>query len=430
MLLLTLTTHGALVKLNNMRRSVDCPFSTQPDVVPPIWAGRHDEVNDWVDIVRPRRVDGLPERPRLILAEAGLGKSTLVGYITENAKERGDLVTGQLRIPLGADPLSILASALLDLSSEIGFSDADTKIGNLLSRITSISAKGVSVAMREQEQPEAFAALRELMIRIGEAAARRKDTVVLIHLDEVQNITDPAVLSQLLIILGDVTAKKIGVATASNMVIERYLPIAVYLTGLPDFWDMASARRGATFGRRFDRRVLSPLSDEDLEMALQSFVLEGWPVPDEQGGTMHIGMEPGARDAILDLCQGEPFLFQLAGYHAWYAGDSEVITREQVLRGWQTAKREARDHVERILERLPQKEAAMIQAMAALAPEERSLKNIASEMGYSSSTQVASFAKRLDATRGIINRGAIYSFRHRALEAHLVRDWPEISDSY
>lgn len=409
-----------------MRRSVNCPFSVQPDVVPPIWAGRHDEINDWVDIVRPRRVDGLSERPRLILGEAGLGKSTLVGYITEDAKQRGDLVTGQLRIPLGADPLSILASALVDLSGEIGFNKADAKIGGLLSRVTSISAKGVSIAMREKEAPEAFAAVRELMIRIGEAAVARKDTVILIHLDEVQNITDEAVLSQLLIVLGDVTATRVGVRTASNMTIERYLPIAVYLTGLPDFWDIASARRGATFGRRFDRRVLSPLSDKDLESALQSFVMDGWPVPDGEGGTTRIGMQPDARDAILDLCQGEPFLFQLAGYHAWYAGDSEIITREQVLHGWRTAKREALSHVERILERLPEREEQMIQVMAALPPEERSLKNIAREMGYSNSTQVASFARRLDTTRGLINRGAVYSFRHRALEAHLVRDWPEI----
>lgn len=414
-----------------MRRSVDCPFSTHPDVVPPIWAGRYDEVNDWIDVVRPRKVDGLAERPRMILAGAGLGKSALVGYITERAKEHGDLVTGQLRIPLDADPLAILAKALLELSGKIGFNEADAKIGGLLSRVTSISAKGVAVAVREKDKPEAFVVLRELMIRLGEAAARRRNTVVLIHLDEVQNITDPAVLSQLFIIIGDVAAKTIEVRTASNMLIERHLPVAVYLTGLPEFWDMVSARQGATFDSRFDRRLLLPLSDEDMEMALQSFVLEGWPVPDEQGGMARIGMEPGARDAILDLCQGEPFLFQLAGYHAWYAGDSETVSRQDVVRGWKKAEREALDHVERILERLPETESLMIQALARLAPDERTLDNIAAEMGYSDIYRLRKAAKRLDATHVLIKRSrTLYSFYHRAIEAHLTRDWPAIPEGY
>ena len=411
-----------------MRRAVDCPFSVQPDVVPPIWAGRHDEVNDWLDVIRPRLVDGLSERPRLILGEAGLGKSTLVRKITDEARAEGDLVTGQLRIPLGGDPLAILGAALLDLAKDLDFGKADKAIGDLFSRVSAFSLKGLSVSMREKEAPEAYTALRELLIQIGRAAINRRDTVIVIHLDEVQNIDNEKVLSELLIVLGDVMAQKVGVTTGTNLAIERFLPIAVYLTGLPDFWDMASARRGATFGRRSGRTVLAPLSDEDLETALQGFVLDGWPAPDDEGGEKRYGMEPGARDAILDLCQGEPFLFQLAGYHAWYAGDTDMITREQVVRGWRSAEREARSHVERILERLPEKEALMIQAMAELDPAERTLKNIAEEMGYSNSTQVGMFAKRLDDTRGLIDRGRNgYTFRHRALEAFLTRGWPELS---
>lgn len=426
---LTLTGQARDVKVNSMRPAIDCPFNVQPDIVPPIWAGRHDEINDWLDRVRPRLVDGLSERPRVILGEAGLGKSTLVRKITDEARGKGDLVTGQLRIPLGGDPLSILGTALLELAKDLDFGKADKAIDDLFSRVSAFSLKGLSVSMREKEAPEAYRALKELLIRIGRAAIVRGNTVIVIHLDEVQNITDETVLSQLLIVLGDVMAQKIGVTTGTNLAIERYLPIAVYLTGLPDFWDMASARRGATFGRRSGRTVLAPLSDQDLEVALQGFVIDGWPATDGKGGQKLYGMEPEARDAILDLCQGEPYLFQVAGYHAWYAGDSETITREDVLRGWGTAKRDALEHVERILERLPEKEGLMIQAMAALTPEERTLKNIATEMGYESSPQVGMFAKRLDATRGLINRSPrLYTFRHRAIEAHLTRDWPEIPE--
>ncbi len=34
-------------------------------------------------------------------------------------------------------------------------------------------------------------------------------------------------------------------------------------------------------------------------------------------------------------------------------------------------------------------------------------------------------SQRLDITRGIINRGSAYSFRHRAIGAYLTSDWPD-----
>ena len=71
-------------------------------------------VADWRDVVRPRRLAGHAERGRTILGEAGLGKSSLVRRIAEDAASRGDWVTPQLRIPSGADPLKRLAAALLD----------------------------------------------------------------------------------------------------------------------------------------------------------------------------------------------------------------------------------------------------------------------------------------------------------------------------
>lgn len=68
--------------------------------------------------------------------------------------------------------------------------------------------------------------------------------------------------------------------------------------------------------------------DDDLKAARQSFVLTGWEVPDEAGTIRWVTMEPAARDEILSLCKGEPFLFQLAGEKAWYADSSGVISQE------------------------------------------------------------------------------------------------------
>jgi hypothetical protein len=187
---------------------------------------------------------------------------------------------------------------------------------------------------------------------------------------------------------------------------------------------MAGARKGATFARRFKTTTLFAIDDDDLAQALQPFVLDGWEVPDGRGATTRIFMEPRAAALVVHLCQGEPFLFQLAGEQAWYAGTGATITAEEVARGWRGAQREATAHVERILDRLPPRERELLEAMAGLPPAERTLTRIAERVGFSKVTDAGPTAQRLDTVRGIIARGKPYTFRHRAVEAYLTSDWP------
>lgn len=410
-----------------MRTPLDSPFRPGSDTIPPVWAGRTAQLSDWRDVVRPRRLAGLPERGRTILGEAGLGKSSLVRRIAADATGRGDWATPQLRIPSGTDPLKRVAAALLDVARQAGLPAVrEKRIGDLLTRVESVAAAGVSLTLREHPGPEPYSTLTELLIEIGRAAMLRGDVMVLIHIDEVQNIVSTEALSQLLVALGDALTHEEEVQAPGGLLITRALPLAVFLTGLPEFADMAGARKGATFARRFRTTALDPIDDEDLASALQPFLLEGWEVPDEQGGTARIVMEPAARDAIIDLARGEPFLFQLAGEQAWYAGTGDVITRDHVLTGWQRVRSEAVAHVERILTRLPDRERQLLEAMAALDPAERTLTAIAREMGMARASDAGPTAQRLDSVRGIISRGKPYTFRHRAVEAHLTSSWPDV----
>ena len=137
--------------------------------------------------------------------------------------------------------------------------------------------------------------------------------MVILHVDEVQNITDEHTRSQLLVALGDALTHEEPATAPGGVRMDRALPIAVYLTGLPEFADMAGARPGATFARRFQTTFLGAIDDEALMTALQPFVTEGWPVANDAGGTDRVFMEPKAQRAIVDLARGEPFLFQLAG---------------------------------------------------------------------------------------------------------------------
>ena len=411
-----------------MRSPLDSPFRPGSDTVPEVWAGRTSQLSDWRDVLRPRRAAGLHERGRTILGEAGSGKSSLVRRIAREASQSGDWATPQLRIPSGTDPLKKVISALLDLSAAAGLAAArEQRIGDLLRRVETVAASGVSLSMRAQDGPEPYIALTDLLIEIGRAAIRRGDVVVIIHIDEVQNISDENALSQLLTALGDALTHEETIDVPGGLQIERGLPIAVYLTGLPEFADMTGARKGATFARRFRTTTLGAIDDDALMSALQPFVTEGWPIADDAGGVGRVFMEPAAQRAVVELAHGEPFLFQLAGERAWYAGTDDLITAEHVRTGWRDAAPEAEAHVQRILDRLPPRERHFLEAMAALPPEERTLTNIARSMGYERTTDAGPTAQRLDLTRGIIRRGRPYDFRHRAVGAYLTSEWPWLS---
>lgn len=411
-----------------MRSPLDSPFSPGSDTVPEVWAGRTSHLSDWRDVLRPRRAAGLHERGRTILGEASSGKSSLVRRIAREASRSGDWTTPQLRIPSGTDSLKRVASALLDLSAAAGLAAArEKRIGDLLSRVETVAASGVSLSVRAQDGPEPYIALTDLLIEIGRAAIRRGDVMVVIHIDEVQNISDKNARSQLLIALGDALTHEETVDVPGGLQIERGLPIAVYLTGLPEFADMTGARKGATFARRFRTTTLGAIDDDALTSALQPFVTEGWPIADDAGGVGRVFMEPAAQRAIVEFAHGEPFLFQLAGERAWYAGTDDLITAEHVRTGWRDAAPEAEAHVQRILDRLPPRERHFLEAMAALPPEERTLTNIARSMGYERTTDAGPTAQRLDLTRGIIRRGRPYDFRHRAVGAYLTSEWPRLN---
>lgn len=275
--------------------------------------------------------------------------------IARQASEAGDWTTPQLRIPSGTDPVKRVASALLELSSKAGLASArEKRIGELLHRVEAVAVSGISLSIHASEGPEPYMALSNLLVEIGRAAIRRRNTMVVLHIDEVQNITDEHV-------------------------------------------------------------------------ALQLFVAEGWPVADGAGGVGRVFMEAKAQRAIVELACGEPFLFQLAGERAWYAGTEDVITAEHVRSGWREAAPETEAHMQRVLDRLPAREREFLQAMAELEPEERSLTNIARKMGYRKTTDAGPTAQQLDVSRGIIHRGRPHSFRNRAVGAYLTSDWPRLS---
>lgn len=159
------------------------------------------------------------------------------------ARECGDWATPQIRVPRGGSSLRLLADALLQLADEAGLrAKADARLGALLDRVRTIAVMHVSLGLQPADGVPAHAALRQLPVEAGRAAAAA-GRLVLVHLDEVQNTSDADDLSQLLIAFGDALAHEDPTEVPGGT-LQTLLPLAVDLTGLPEFADLATSRGG------------------------------------------------------------------------------------------------------------------------------------------------------------------------------------------
>lgn len=410
-----------------LRAIAASPFRPGSDDVPAVWAGRDGELADWWAVVE-RRLAGVYERGRAVLGEFGIGKSVLVNRIAAEAERDGHLVARPLRVPLGVDALALLADGLRDL---VLTADLDARVARaadgLLERVEEIRLPVVGGGVRTRPTGSRgdrlpHRAVYDLLVHLGRLA-RADGRLVLVRLDEIQNVTAPATLSQVLTVFGDALDASVDERDVAGLPRRPKLPVVVYLSGLPDFRRRA-ADAGATFSRRFRTFDLEPLTEPELRGALVPFTTTGWEVLTDDGpATVH--MTPGAVDVVVGRSLGDPFVFQLAGEAAWAAGTGPVITEEEARRGWDVARREVRGVVEGRLAGLSDLQVRFLRAAAALDDDERTAANVARAVGYERSSQVASTAHGLDVERGLLRREAgRIAFRSPSVRAYLADEWP------
>ena len=411
------------------------PFLPGSDVVPPVWAGREAELAEARGVVAARRLAGVHERGRLVLGEFGIGKSVLVNRLAAEAAEDGHRVLRQVRLAVGVDPVAALVAAGREL---LETSDLDARLGRragaLLRRVEEVSLPlvggGVKMADGPDDGPaEPHRVLTGLLVALAEQAREDTDAahpdgrLVVVRLDEVQNVRTASALSQLLTGLGDALEATRPETDAAGITRQRALPLTVYLSGLPDLGRQAAAA-GATFSRRFRVWELDPLSETEIRTALLPFTTDGWPLLGDDG-PVGVHLEPEAVPTVVELCLGDPFLFQLAGEAAWNAGTGLVVTADEVRRGWAGARREVERYVRSRLDGLTDLQLAYLEAAAGLEPERRTTAEVARALGREGSSGLGSTAAALDGERGLIRRetGRI-RFRSAAVEAHLSGSWP------
>lgn len=396
---------------------LESPFLPGSDAVPTVWAGRELELADAERVAR-RRVQGIYERGRLITGEFGIGKSVLVNRIAQDFRADGHLVARAVRLPQNRDPLPLFAAALADLGEGFG-----TALGQAAASIQEVALPvvGGGVTLRNDAQtPEArLLQVRARLIQVGRAA-RREGRLVVLRLDEVQNAPIDG-LSSLVTVLGDALAETVEETDPTGSAHAVFLPIVVYLSGLPALRRRA-ADAGTTFSRRFLVTQLEPLDEPALRTALTPF-RTGWQMLADDG-PVTVTMTQGCQDHIVDRCLGDPFLFQLAGDAAWVAARTPQIDADDARRGWRSAAREARQYVASRYEHLAPGQRTYLEAAAAIDDDLRTSSAIALSLG-STARQLGSTLEALVSAHGLLSRddGRV-QFRSRAVQRHLRGEWP------
>ncbi len=402
-----------------MRSPRTNPFLPGSDAIPPVWAGRVLEIADFHDVVAPRRLAGIYERGRIVLGEPGIGKSVLVNRLAGEALADGHWVLPGVRLAVGDDAVRRLLTAVRSLLESAGGAAATSgTLTRLLARVTEVTVPVVGGGVRladPRPPPGGHEVLTELLVELG-AAAQDAGVLVVVRVDEVQNLSGRG-LSRLLATLGDALNADRAVTDPAGTVHHLKLPVAVYLSGLPEFYSRAAAA-GATFARRFKPVELGPLDDAALQLALRPFVTEGWEVLSEDGPT-RVRMEPEAESMLVEAAHGSPFLFQLVGEAAWNAGPELTITAAHARRGIAATRRETAAHFDLRLAALTDRQRHYLVAAASLPEEERTAGRVARAMG-STTEQLASTAQSLDERHRLIRRaGGRVTFRSPGLLTYL-----------
>jgi hypothetical protein len=295
------------------------PFTPGYGVLPQVWAGREREFRDFDEVVIPRVRARVYEQARIVVGNRGVGKTVLLTQLADEAADTGDLVvtaTARSGPSVITDLVAALATTLHRASTAAAVVDAlDDTLRRRIGLTVGASSVRLDVGAAHPKAGDLDAlavSLAVLLERTARAAAER-GRVLLLTVDEAQNAT-PAALEILCHTLADVQNRHDRTRGPRGEAVRAYLPLAVYLAGLPSLPGRIRAS-GSTFFERTLTFDLGLLRDPDVAVAIRGML-------DNVG----VGIEPEALDRLVAHIGGYPYFLHLYGKHAWLAGDGEVIT--------------------------------------------------------------------------------------------------------
>jgi hypothetical protein len=360
----------------SLRPPAASPFTPGYGVLPQVWAGRDREFRDFDETVMPRVRSRIYEQARVITGNRGVGKTVFLRQLADEARDAEDLVaaaTARGGHGVVADLVAALGTTLHAVSTAAAVSDLFDE--TLRRRIgLSVGTGGVRLDLGARPSRGDLDALSRslaaLMVRTAQAAAERGG-LLLITVDEAQN-ADTDALAVLCHTLADVQNQHERTTGPRGEAVRAYLPLAVYLAGLPSLPERIRTS-GSTFFERALTFDFGLLRAPDVAAAIRGML-----------DNAEVGIEPDALDRLVDLVGGYPYFLHLYGKHAWAAGAGDVITAAEVELAAESAALDlARFYGERV-RGLGDVAYDWLQAAARLRPDERTVGAVAAALGRTS----------------------------------------------
>lgn len=374
------------------RAPEDNPFTPGFGNLPRVFAGRRHEFAD-LDLMVERLSKSVYEQARLVTADRGFGKTTLLREFEEEQREAGRWVV-RASATTGDAVIGRLCRQLADLL-------ADHDLGAALSRQAkealrrlagiTIGPGGVSVEFAPADDADRGRELEELLTSAAELA-RDAGTVLLMLVDEAQNIALDA-LGQLFHAIQEVQSKVVTVRDPISKATRRdALPFGVVIAGLPGLVGRLQ-QAGSTFGERSKPLPLSAFGEADMREGFRALVREGGADIDAE-----------AIDVLMGACGGYPYFFHVVGHEAWNAGTGDVVTAADARVGAAAARPLVADLYEQRLSELGQKQRDYLVAAAGVDPAERTSSEVAMAIGVSTAA-LGSTLQALTDRHGLLRRG-------------------------
>lgn len=351
----------------------DNPFTPGFGNLPRIFAGRRAEFADLELMVERLRV-GTYEQARMVTADRGFGKTSLLREFEQEQREsgrwviraaatRGDAVIGRLCRQLA----DLVADQDLSAAMSHGLRDALSRLSGI-----QVGPGGVQVDLERVVEVDRGGELARLL-EGGARLARDADNVLLVLVDEAQNIGVEAI-GELFYAVQEVQGMVVESRDATSGALRRdSLPLGVVVAGLPGLVDRLR-RAGSTFGERSRPVRLGPLSLGDLRVGLRALVRDGG-----------ADIDADALERLAGASGGYPYFLHVYGQQVYNAGTGDVISLDEVEAGIDAAQPLVEDFYDQRLRELGDRQREYLRAAARLAPPERTTPGIAAALGTTSS---------------------------------------------
>lgn len=362
------------------------PFAPGAGAFPHELVGR-DEVIADVRVALERCRRGRHARHHVLTGLRGVGKTVLLDHLYREAitaKITCLKIEAPENDPLPALLVPELRKALLQLDKLVQAGDALRRGTDALRNFAAVfkvryGEFEASVTPAERglaDSGHLETDLKDLLALVGEAA-RERDTVLAIFLDEIQYLS----------------ADDLGAFLAAlHHAAQMRLPIMLVGAGLPQVTALLGEAK--SYSERLIRILpIGPLSTSEAMKALTG------PVEDEGES-----WDEAALLKIAQLTEGYPYFLQEWGYRCWDVASASPISLADVDRATPIVLDELDRSFFRVrLDRLSPKERDYLRAMASL-PESRDM--LSSEVAEAMGGSTQSLAKARDS---LIKKGMIYS---------------------